>query len=126
LNLFVVAVPSAILQFTKSGLGNLITSQGEAVWDTIQQHFPATVELAVFSMAIALIVGISVGVLSARAPNSFWTLSDGCSALSLTPWLHFGGMLMQLLVQLRWFPLRLTFSPHHYYSARSNGIIHNR
>jgi hypothetical protein len=36
-------------------LGTSITNQGEAVWDTIQEHFPATVELAVFSMAIALL-----------------------------------------------------------------------
>jgi peptide/nickel transport system permease protein len=52
-------------------LGTSITSQGEVVWDTIKQYFPATVELAVFSMATALIVGITVGAISASRPNSW-------------------------------------------------------
>lgn len=93
-------------------LGTSITSQGEAVWDTIQQHFPATVELAVFSMAIALIVGISVGVLSASRPNSFLDVVGrlfGIITYALP--LFWVGMLMQLIfsVQLRWFPLGSRF-----------------
>lgn len=93
-------------------LGTSITSQGEAVWDTIQQHFPATVELAVFSMAIALIVGISVGVLSASRPNSF--LDAGGRLFGIITYalpLFWVGMLMQLIfsVQLRWFPLGTRF-----------------
>ncbi len=93
-------------------LGTSITSQGEAVWDTIQEHFPATVELAVFSMAIALIVGISVGVLSASRPNSF--LDAGGRLFGIITYalpLFWVGMLMQLIfsVQLRWFPLGTRF-----------------
>lgn len=89
-------------------LGTSITSQGEVVWDTIQQHFPATVELAVFSMAIALFVGITVGVLSASRPNSFLDVGGrlfGIITYALP--LFWVGMLMQLIfsVQLRWFPL---------------------
>ena len=89
-------------------LGTSITSQGEVVWDTIQQYFPATVELAVFSMAIALFVGITVGVLSASRPNSFLDVGGrlfGIITYALP--LFWVGMLMQLIfsVQLRWFPL---------------------
>ena len=39
-------------------LGTSMTTRGESVWQIIQNYFPATVELAVFSMVIALIVGI--------------------------------------------------------------------
>ncbi len=93
-------------------LGSSITSQGETVWDTIQQHFPATVELAVCSMAIALIVGISVGVLSASRPNSFLDVGGrlfGIITYALP--LFWVGMLMQLIfaVQLGWFPLGTRF-----------------
>ena len=93
-------------------LGTSITSQGEAVWDTIQEHFPATVELAVLSMAIALIVGITVGVLSASRPGTILDVGGrlfGIITYALP--LFWVGMLMQLIfsVQLRWFPLGTRF-----------------
>ena len=93
-------------------LGTSITSQGEAVWDTIQEHFPATVELAVFSMAIALFVGITVGVLSASRPGTFLDVGGrlfGIITYALP--LFWVGMLMQLIfsVQLGWFPLGTRF-----------------
>ncbi len=93
-------------------LGTSITSQGEVVWDTIQQYFPATVELAVFSMAIALIIGITVGILSASRPGSFLDVGGrlfGIITYALP--LFWVGMLMQLIfsVQLRWFPLGTRF-----------------
>ncbi len=93
-------------------LGTSITSQGEPVWDTIQEHFPATVELAVFSMAIALFVGIAVGVLSASHPGT--VLDVGGRLFGIITYalpLFWVGMLMQLIfsVQLRWFPLGTRF-----------------
>lgn len=93
-------------------LGTSITSQGEVVWDTIGQYFPATVELAVFSMAIALVVGITVGILSASRPNS--VLDVGGRLFGIITYalpLFWVGMLMQLIfsVQLRWFPLGTRF-----------------
>jgi peptide/nickel transport system permease protein len=48
----------SILRFD---LGTSLMSRGQNVWDIIGQYFPATVELAVCSMAVALIVGIAVG-----------------------------------------------------------------
>lgn len=93
-------------------LGTSITSQGEAVWDTIQQYFPATVELAVFSMAIALIVGITVGVISASRPGT--VLDVGGRLFGIITYalpLFWVGMILQLIfsVQLRWFPLGTRF-----------------
>ncbi len=95
-------------------LGTSITSQGEVVWDTIKQYFPATVELAVFSMATALIVGITVGVISAARPNSWLDIGGrlfGIITYALP--LFWVGMLVQLVfsVQLGWFPLGSRFPP---------------
>ncbi len=93
-------------------LGTSITSQGEVVWDTIKQYFPATVELAVFSMATALIVGITIGAISASRPNSWLDVGGrlfGIITYALP--LFWVGMLVQLVfsVQLGWFPLGSRF-----------------
>lgn len=93
-------------------LGTSITSQGEAVWDTIRQHFPATVELAAGSMAIALLVGVLVGILSASRPNS--ALDVGGRLFGIITYalpMFWMGMIVQLIfaVQLRWFPLGTRF-----------------
>lgn len=89
-------------------LGSSLTSQGEAVWDTIVRHFPATAELAVCSMAFAFLIGITVGMLAASRPNSWLDVSGrlfGIITYALP--MFWMGMLMQLLfaVQLGWFPI---------------------
>lgn len=93
-------------------LGNSLTSQGESVWGIIGKFFPATLELAIFSMAIALVVGISVGAISASRPNSRLDASGrlfGIITYSIP--LFWLGMLLQLVfsVQLGWFPLGTRF-----------------
>ncbi len=93
-------------------LGESLTSQGQTVWEIIQKFFPATVELAVYSMAIALVVGISIGILSASRPNTVFDVGGrlfGILTYSIPMfWL---GMLLQLIfsVQLGWFPLGTRF-----------------
>ncbi len=93
-------------------LGTSITSQGQKVWDIIQDYFPATVELAVCSMTVALIVGIGVGMVSASRPNTGWDVSGrlfGILTYAVPPfWV---GMLLQLIfaVQLRLFPIGTRF-----------------
>ncbi len=93
-------------------LGTSLTSQGQRVWDVIGQYFPATVELAVFSMAIAFIVGVTVGILSASRPGTFLDAGGrlfGIITYSLP--IFWVGMLLQLIfsVQLGWFPLGTRF-----------------
>jgi peptide/nickel transport system permease protein len=93
-------------------LGTSLTSRGQSVWTIIQQHFPATAELAVLSMAIALLVGIGVGALSASRPNTIVDASGrlfGIITYAL-PAFWFG-MLLQILfaVQLGWFPIGTRF-----------------
>lgn len=93
-------------------LGTSLTTQGQTVWEIVQNHFPATVEIAVVSMAVALIVGIGVGMMSASKPNTPWDVGGrlfGIITYSLPAfWV---GMLIQLIfsVQLGWFPLGTRF-----------------
>lgn len=99
----------ALLHFD---LGTSLTSQGRDVWEVIWQHFPATLELATFSMAIAIIVGVTVGSISASKPNSFLDLGGrlfGIVTYAIP--LFWFGMILQLIfaVQLKWFPLGTRF-----------------
>jgi peptide/nickel transport system permease protein len=93
-------------------LGTSLSSRGQAVWDIIRDFFPATAELAVFSMAIALFIGVGVGILSASRPNTPLDAAGrifGIITYSMP--LFWVGMLFQLVfsVQLGWFPLSTRF-----------------
>ncbi|NES95541.1 MAG: ABC transporter permease [Desertifilum sp. SIO1I2] len=94
-------------------LGTSLTSRGQTVWQIIGQYFPATVELTVFSMMIALGIGITVGTISASRPNS--PLDAGGRLFGILTYsipAFWAGMLMQLIfaVQLGWFPLGTRFA----------------
>ncbi|MFM7560725.1 ABC transporter permease [Cylindrospermopsis raciborskii] len=96
-------------------LGSSLTSRGQNVWQIISQHFPATMELAVCSMLVALIVGILVGTLSASRPGTPLDLGGrlfGIITYALP--MFWAGMLLQLVfsVQLQWFPNSNRFPPN--------------
>ncbi len=103
---------SYMKQLVQLDLGSSLVRQGQTVWGVIQDFFPATVELAMFGMAIALIVGITVGILSASRPNTAWDVGGrlfGIVTYALPAfWM---GMLAQLVfgVWLQWFPLGTRF-----------------
>lgn len=89
-------------------LGSSLSSQGLSVWDVIADYFPATVELTAFSMMVAVVVGVGVGMLSASRPGTVFDVGGrlfGIITYALP--LFWVGMLLQLVfaVQLRWFPL---------------------
>lgn len=93
-------------------LGSSITSKGVSVWEVIREHFPATVELALYSIIVALVVGIGVGVFSASRPGTAVDVSGrlfGIITYSLP--IFWVGMILQLIfaVQLNWFPLGTRF-----------------
>lgn len=93
-------------------LGTSLTSRGETVWQIIQNHFPATVELALFSMVVALVLGITVGAVAASHPDTVWDTGGrlfGIITYAVPPF--WAGMLFQLIfaVQLGWFPLGTRF-----------------
>ncbi|MEB3882719.1 ABC transporter permease [Lyngbya sp. CCY1209] len=93
-------------------LGTSLTTQGQSVWQIIGDHFPATVELAVFSMAVAVAVGTTVGAIAASRPNTIWDTAGrlfGIVTYSVPAF--WAGMVLQLIfaVQLGWFPLGTRF-----------------
>jgi len=86
----------------------------EPVTKLIGQRLPATIQLAVFSLLIALIIGIPIAIISALNPRSWIDrVLSGWSALALgvpTFWL---GILLVLLfaVELRWLPSASRYIP---------------
>jgi peptide/nickel transport system permease protein len=94
----------SLLQFD---LGTSITSGGQKVWDAIAELFPATFELSFFGMAIALIVGVAVGSLSASKPNSALdAVGRLFGIITYAVPMYWFGMILQLIFcyQLDWFP----------------------
>lgn len=86
--------------------GQAITTN-RPIWDTIKDRFPATLELTVAAMTVALALGLVVGGLAARFRNSAFDLGGRifgivCYAAPIF-WL---GILAQLLfaIELGWLP----------------------
>lgn len=101
-----------LIQVLNFNLGTSLSSRGQNVWEVIQQYFPATVELALFGIFVAIVVGVTIGIISASRPNTVFDVSGrlfGIITYSLP--LFWVGMIMQLIfaVQLRWFPLGTRF-----------------
>lgn len=93
-------------------LGNSLTSRGLSVWQVIQDYFPATAELSLFSMIIALLIGLGVGMLAAaRSGTIIDALGRLFGVVTYSLPMVWVGMLLQLVfaVQLDWFPLGTRF-----------------
>jgi peptide/nickel transport system permease protein len=98
--------------FLKLDLGESITAQGEKVGQIIADFFPATLELAVTSLAIALVLRVSIGAISASKPNSAWDTSGRMfGILTYAVPMFWFGMMLQLVfsVGLGWFPVGTRF-----------------
>lgn len=101
-----------MLNLLRLDLGESLTAQGQSVWQIIQLHFPATVELTVFSMIISAGVGIVVGSIAAAKPNTSWDAGGRLfGIITYAVPMYWFGMLLQLLfaVELRWFPIGTRF-----------------
>ena len=95
-----------------SGLvhGDLGTSlrQQRPVYDMIRERMPATIELTVAAMAIALIVALPVGIISAARRNSIWDNLSMLGAMTgqSVPVFFLGIMLLYVFGgELGWFPI---------------------
>ncbi|MBF2077622.1 MAG: ABC transporter permease [Synechococcales cyanobacterium T60_A2020_003] len=93
-------------------LGKSSLVRGQTVWAIIGDHFPATVELAMFSMIVAAVVGVTVGAIAASRPNS--PLDAGGRLFGIITYaipMYWFGMVLQLTfgVWLGWFPLGTRF-----------------
>jgi peptide/nickel transport system permease protein len=106
-------------------LGNSITSKGTSVWEIIQRHFPATVELTFYSMVVAIAVGVTLGIVAASRPGTSIDVGGrlfGIITYSLP--IFWVGMLLQLVlsVQLGLFPLGTRFPLNETAPQGSTGI----
>ncbi len=93
-------------------LGSSMVSKGKSVVGIIAQHFPATAELAFFSLLFAVIIGVGIGVYGATHPKTFLgTSSRLFSIITYALPIFWVGMLFQLIfsVQLHLFPLGTRF-----------------
>jgi peptide/nickel transport system permease protein len=84
--------------FLKFDMGKSITSRGKGVWEIIGEYFPATAELAIFSIIVALVVGITVGTISASRPGTKLDVAGrlfGIITYALP--MFWAGMILQLI-----------------------------
>jgi peptide/nickel transport system permease protein len=95
-------------------LGKSISTREQTVWQIIKNFFPATAELAIYALLIALVIGLTVGIIAALRPNTKWDVGGrlfGIVTYSLP--LFWVGMILQLIfaVQLGWLPIGTRFPP---------------
>ena len=97
-------------QLLQLDLGKSLSSRATPVVEIIQNFFPATVELTIYAMAIALIVGIGLGWITALSQR-WQTAGRLFSIITYSLPLFWVGMLLQLVfaVQLGWFPIGTRF-----------------
>ena len=93
-------------------LGSSTFTQGQSITQVIGEFFPATVELTVCGMAIAALVGLTVGSIAASRPNT--PVDTGSRLFGIITYslpMYWFGMILQLLfaVNLRWFPIGTRF-----------------
>jgi len=102
--------------FVTHGYPNLGKSMQtyEEVGEQIFSAFPATLELAIYSMIIASVIGILLGVVSSKKYNSVIDhLIRGSGTVTYAVPVFFLGIVFQLIfgVYLHWLPTGLRISP---------------
>lgn len=102
--------------FSKHGFPNLGKSMQnyEEVGGQIFSAFPATLELAIYSMIIASIIGVFLGVASSKSYNSISDhLLRGFGTITYAIPVFFLGIVFQLIfaVYLHWLPTGLRLHP---------------
>ena len=90
----------------KGDLGTSITTR-RSVTKELAEYFPATLELVIFALIFELLIGIPIGILSARYRNSVLDHASRLVSLSgVSIPLFWLGVLLQLIfyVKLGWLP----------------------
>lgn len=92
-------------------LGQSLNNRATPVGEIIKNFFPATAELAVYAMVIALTIGVGLGLLTAQRGNLWQGLGRIFSIVTYSLPLFWVGMLLQLSlgVNLGWFPIGTRF-----------------
>ena len=109
----------------KGDLGESVRTQ-QPVLQLIVQKLPVTIELAVLAMAIALVLGIPAGIVSAVGRGGFWDYLANVFALwgLSTPNFWLGILLIMLFsVHLGWLPASGYVSPFEDLGANLKAMI---
>lgn len=99
---------SIIVQYLR-WLGHILTGDfersfrsHERVTDMIKQRFPATLELTFISMLVAIIIGVSAGIITSTKRNSAWDISATVlSMVGMAVPVFWLGILLILLFSLK-------------------------
>ncbi|MBY5993789.1 ABC transporter permease [Ferrimonas balearica] len=96
----------AYVQKRLSGDLGLSMNSGEPVISEIAVHLPASLELAAFAMALALLVGIPFGILAASRRGPLAKILWGLTLLGFSLPVFWLGLLLMLTfgIQLDWLP----------------------
>lgn len=109
----------------RGDLGESVRTQ-QPVLELIAQKLPVTIELAVLAMAIALVIGIPAGIVSAVGRGGFWDYLANVFALwgLSTPNFWLGILLIMLFsVELGWLPASGYVSPFEDLGANLKAMI---
>ncbi|MEK7484438.1 MAG: ABC transporter permease [Planctomycetota bacterium] len=104
-----------IVNIFQGDFGKSIKSK-QPVWTEFRQRFPATLELTVVSMTLAVVFGIIAGIISAVKRYSFWDYFSMVGALSgvSMPVFWLGLVFIYIFsVQLEWLPVSGRISFHY-------------
>jgi len=113
--------------FLQHGYPNLGKSMQnyEEIGRQIFSAFPATLELAIYSMTIASVMGILLGVISSKSYNSVLDhLIRGLGTITYAIPVFFLGIIFQLIfgVYLHWLPTGLRLNPNVQPPAQITGL----
>lgn len=104
-----------LLQHGYPNLGKSMQVTSQDVGGQIFSVFPATLELAIYSMIIASVIGILLGTVSSKSYNSLLDhVIRGFGTVTYAIPVFFLGILFQLIfgVYLHWLPVSLRINPN--------------
>lgn len=95
-------------------LGKSMQTLSEEVGGQVFSAFPATLELAIYSMMVACVIGILLGVAASKSYNSVLDqIIRGFGTVTYAVPVFFLGIILQMIfgVYLHWFPTGLRINP---------------
>jgi peptide/nickel transport system permease protein len=114
-----------LLQHGYPNLGKSMQVTSQDIGGQIFSVFPATLELAIYSMIIASVIGILLGTVSSKSYNSLLDhVVRGFGTVTYAIPVFFLGILFQLIfgVYLHWLPVSLRINPNVEFPVHVTGL----